>query len=253
MPSALHTVDDRISAGTVRFRGRRLTQGVLSRLDRSVSWRLPKGWPQGEVPSDLARFGLGPRLARIASMVPRGKTVADIGTDHGLIPVALVGSGRCPRAVAIDRSEEPLSRAKRCAERFLVPIELRLGEGLLPGEAEVAVIAGLGGRAICSMVQSMEVETVVVQPNTDFEDVRRALASAGYRPTEERFVADDDRFFLVISAGRDQPRALSLAESFLGKVESDPLFEVWSDIQRTHLARMTGSADAALRLRLLGP
>ena len=218
-----------------------------------VSWRLPKGWPQGDVPEDLARFGLGPRLAAIASMVPRGRTVADIGTDHGLIPIALVGTGRCPRAVAIDRSEAPLDRARKNAARLGVQVELRLGDGLLPGEAQVAVIAGMGGRAICSLLGSIDVERVVVQPNTDHEDVRRRLAAAGYSCMAERLVADDDRFFLVIAADRGEPKVLTLAESFLGFVRSDPLFPVWTERQRSFLVKKSGSLEASLRLRLLDP
>jgi tRNA (adenine22-N1)-methyltransferase len=204
------------------------------------------------VPEDLARFGLGPRLAQIASMVPRGKTVADIGTDHGLIPIALVGSGRCPRAVAIDRSQAPLSRARRNAYRLGVQIELRLGDRLLPHEAEVAIMAGIGGRAICTLIRSMETERIVAQPNTDFEDVRRALALSGWEIVEERFVADDDRFFLVIAAEPGPPRTPTLQEAFIGKVVTDPLFDAWCEIQRTHWSMKRDSAKAMERLRLLG-
>jgi tRNA (adenine22-N1)-methyltransferase len=217
-----------------------------------VSWRLPKGWPQGDVPEDLARFGLGPRLAAIASMVPRGRSVADIGTDHGLIPIALVGSGRSPRAVAIDRSEAPLDRARRNAARLGVQVELRQGDSFLPSEAEVAIIAGVGGRAICSLLQSIQdVERVVLQPNTDFEDVRRTLAARGYSCMEERLVADDARFFLVIAADRGEPKELTLAESFLGLLGNDPLFPVWTERQRPYLVKKSESLEASLRLRLL--
>ena len=55
---------------------------------------------------------LSNRLETIASFVTEGYVVADIGTDHGYIPIYLTSNGNCPRAYAMDVNKEPLSRAK---------------------------------------------------------------------------------------------------------------------------------------------
>ena len=45
---------------------------------------------------------LSKRLERIASFVQPGSRVADIGTDHGYVPIWLVQKGVCPSALAMD-------------------------------------------------------------------------------------------------------------------------------------------------------
>ena len=54
---------------------------------------------------------LCPRLQMVADFVRDGAAVADIGTDHAYLPVALVLSGKCPRAVVSDLREMPLENA----------------------------------------------------------------------------------------------------------------------------------------------
>ena len=42
------------------------------------------------------------RLLKIASLVTKGKRVADIGTDHGYIPVYLLNKGHVDFAILAD-------------------------------------------------------------------------------------------------------------------------------------------------------
>ena len=56
---------------------------------------------------------LGSRLQTVADFVPRGSVIADIGTDHGYLPIELIKSGKCTKAVAADVNEGPLFAAKR--------------------------------------------------------------------------------------------------------------------------------------------
>lgn len=79
-----------------------------------------------------------------------GYKLADIGTDHAYIPIALVEQNRIPGAIAMDINEGPLQRAgEHIAENKMEKkIEIRLSNGfsaLKKGEAESAVIAGMGG------------------------------------------------------------------------------------------------------------
>src|SRR5699024_8275793 len=89
------------------------------------------------------------RLRTVAELVS-GRTVADIGTDHGYVPLYLYEQGKIEKALACDINRGPLEKAKENiasakAERV---VEARLGSGLTPvriGEVESAVIAGMGG------------------------------------------------------------------------------------------------------------
>ena len=93
------------------------------------------------------KLELSPRLGAIAGLVPEGcGCLADIGTDHGYVPVSLLLEGRVWRAVAADIGAPPLEHARRTAARYGVTdqIDFRLGDGLSvlrPGEAEAIVIA----------------------------------------------------------------------------------------------------------------
>ena len=73
---------------------------------------------------------LQPRLQLLADLVPQGARLADIGTDHGYLPVWLLQRGKIAAAIAADIGEEPLQHARRTAEEYGVDgIEFRLCDG----------------------------------------------------------------------------------------------------------------------------
>ena len=84
---------------------------------------------------------LGARLQKCADFVREGKKLADIGTDHGYVPVCLLQSGKIPFAVAVDVHKGPLESAMNNASRCGVADKMHFvcGDGLhgvLPDEAE---------------------------------------------------------------------------------------------------------------------
>ncbi len=100
---------------------------------------------------------LSKRLATIAALVPPGGRLADIGTDHAYLPVYLVTEGIVPSAVAGEVNEGPFRAAGEALARVGLAdrISLRFGDGLAvlaPGEADTAVIAGMGGQTIVDIL-----------------------------------------------------------------------------------------------------
>ena len=55
---------------------------------------------------------LQPRLQALSQLVPDGARMADIGTDHGYLPIHLVQTGRISRAIAADVNQKPLQQAE---------------------------------------------------------------------------------------------------------------------------------------------
>ena len=103
------------------------------------------------------RMHLTPRLRTIMQQVPEGAKLADIGTDHALIPTALLRRGVIQQAIASDLREGPLDSAARTAKQFCVEdrLSLRLGGGMQtiqPEEADTIVIAGMGGETIAQIL-----------------------------------------------------------------------------------------------------
>ena len=95
-------------------------------------------------------MNLSKRLTAVADMITAGNSIADIGTDHGYIPIYMAQKGLTPKALAMDVNAGPLERACDNIKRYCVEniVSARLSDGLKklnPGEAESIIIAGMGG------------------------------------------------------------------------------------------------------------
>lgn len=151
---------------------------------------------------------LQPRLACIASLVPHGARIADVGTDHGYIPVSLRLTGAIERAIASDIGREPLEHARRTAAEYEVNgIEFRLCaglEGIAPEECDTLILAGMGGETIRDILAAAPwtrdgAHTLLLQPQTKIEELRRWLCESGYGVTHERFVRDKGKLYVVMT------------------------------------------------------
>lgn len=225
-----------------------------------MSWKIPRLFAEdcaraeAEVRSLApAELGLGARLAFVFSRVRPGSRVADVGTDHGSLPRALLAAGRVERAIGIDLAPGPLARAAAAGGG----VETRLGSGLsplAPGEVDTVCLAGLGGRTIAALLgrgapAGLGVTRVIAQPNTEPAEVRIAAVEAGFEVVEERFVAEGRRLFLVIVADRalgPSPAGLSDEERRLGPARArteDAAFRAWlhgQALRTERLARRRG-------------
>ena len=88
------------------------------------------------------RIKLSNRLQAVARQIPAGLRVADVGTDHGYLPVYLVVNDIAPKVIASDRGKRPLDSARQLISLLSLEnqIDVRLGDGLSvlqPDEAEV--------------------------------------------------------------------------------------------------------------------
>ncbi|HBF0234542.1 TPA: SAM-dependent methyltransferase [Clostridioides difficile] len=150
------------------------------------------------------------RLLKIASLVSDGKKIADIGTDHGYIPVYLLKEGKVPFAVLADVNKGPLDNAHKevIQNNLLDKVDLRLGSGieiLEIGEVEEVIIAGMGGILISEILEAKKevahnVEKLILQPMQAQEELRYYLLNNGYEILEEVLVREDFRIYEIIVA-----------------------------------------------------
>ena len=148
---------------------------------------------------------LSKRLEMLASMVTVGGRLADVGTDHAYLPIALLKSGRISAAIAMDVREGPLVRAKTHIEEAELSsyIETRLSDGLekpMPGEADTIVIAGMGGPLINRISQAHpevaeSTGELILQPQSEIGDTRRFLAETGFEIVQEEMVVEDGKYY----------------------------------------------------------
>ena len=192
---------------------------------------------------------LTPRLRAIAEQVPTGARFADVGTDHGYLPVWLLRFGRIDSAIAADLRKGPLDRARETAQRFGVSerISFRLCDGLsaiCPEEADTVAIAGMGGETIISILDDApwtKVGTLLLlQPMTGFVELRLWLQGHDYQITGERIACEGERLYSILAVQGGEMPPLSPAELWAGRQNSGPL-------RREYLAHMRRKAEKALR------
>ncbi len=145
------------------------------------------------------------RLTTAAALVTQGYTLADVGTDHGYIPIYLLQQKKIPSAIAMDINEGPLERAKEHIALYGLQayIQTRLSDGvaaLKPGEVEAVLIAGMGGGLVMHILKDGEkvcqsAKELILQPQSEIEHVREFLREKGYTILAEDMVYEDGKFY----------------------------------------------------------
>ena len=135
---------------------------------------------------------LSNRLSALASLVSKGHRLADIGTDHGYIPIYLCQTGIIPSAIAMDIGKGPLQQATAHIKQqgLSSRIRTRLSDGLTalqPGEADTILIAGMGGGLVS--------EELILQPQSEIAQVRAYLRTHGFRILEEEMILEDGKYY----------------------------------------------------------
>lgn len=147
------------------------------------------------------------RLETIASLVPFGARVCDIGTDHGYLSIHLKNSNIAKSVIATDLNERPLLTAKKNIDLSGIKgIDLRLGSGLSPieeGEVDTVIIAGMGGEVIsgilaeCEWIKNGKI-TLILQPTTSADALRRFLNQNGFEIKSEKAVSENRKLYSVM-------------------------------------------------------
>jgi len=148
---------------------------------------------------------LSNRLLAVASLASAGHCLADVGTDHGYIPIYLIEEGKYETAIAMDVNEGPLQRAleNRNLHGMQEKIALRLSDGvyaLQENEADTVVIAGMGGGLVMKILSEGKnvletVETLVLQPQSELTKVREFLENHTYYIEAENMILEDGKYY----------------------------------------------------------
>ena len=155
------------------------------------------------------------RLELVASFVPQGAILLDVGSDHAYLPIDLVERGEIKSAIAGEVVEGPYQSALKNVEAHGLKekIQVRLANGLAAFEEEdqvsVITIAGMGGRLIATILQEgldklANVERLILQPNNREDDLRIWLQDHGFQIVAESILEEAGKFYeiLVVEAGQ---------------------------------------------------
>lgn len=171
---------------------------------------------------------LSKRLNAVASLVKPGSEIADVGTDHGYIPVFLCESGIIKSAVASDINEGPLSSCEALVkqEGLEERISTRLSNGLdelCSNEFDTVIIAGMGGELIADILSRCDYissKHIILNPMTHPELARKFLYDNGFEIVNDFIVKDGHHHYSVFDAvytGEMIPK--TRVDYFLGNIK----------------------------------
>lgn len=153
-------------------------------------------------------MNISTRLKTIANMVDKCGVVADIGTDHAYLPIYLIKQGICKEAIASDINKGPVERASENVRREGLDSKIccKLGSGfntLKPGDADCAIIAGMGGNLIRDIIEDKKevfenLNYAIFQPVQNPEVLRQYIYDKGFEVIDEELCIDDNKFYEII-------------------------------------------------------
>ena len=203
---------------------------------------------------------LNPRLAKIAELLPNCQCLADIGTDHAYIPIYALLCGKTRCAIASDINRGPVDRADTNARLFGVEdkLSLRLGAGLEtinPSEAEVIVIAGMGGILISDILEkskavALSSKYLILQPMTAAKELREYLCANSFSIEREDLVAEEDKIYNILCVRPGGKTQYTEKELILGKGLDKAAPQLYgryfAGIERKLKIRLSGLESSAL-------
>lgn len=198
------------------------------------------------------------RLQGVAELVTPGLKVADIGTDHGYLPIYLVQSGAINDAIASDINVGPLNKAIENINSYGLEekIDTRLSDGLKmfePYEAESIVMAGMGGNLMIdiliagdSVVRSAK--ELILQPQSDIGRVRHFLHDNGFMIVSENMICEEGKFYPMMKVISGKQRWENEYYYEYGKIllrEQNPVLHEYLIFERDHLCELYKSLESS--------
>ena len=170
------------------------------------------------------------RLERVAAHVPANARLADIGSDHAYLPVALMRRGAIAHAVAGEVALTPFTAAQRTVnENNLASlITVRLANGLMAIEPEDRITAitlcGMGGETIRDILEQGKVrlsgeERLILQPNGGEQPLRQWLMDNGYRILHEELLLENRFYYEIIVAERAEAVTYTAEQLYFGPLQ----------------------------------
>jgi tRNA (adenine22-N1)-methyltransferase len=173
---------------------------------------------------------LSDRLQKIADFIEPGESVADVGTDHGFLPIALWEQGKSPHVILSDINAGPLEKARFNINKYFPEKEfdIRIGSGIQtirPAEVDDIVIAGMGGLLIAEILgddleKSRSYKKLILQPRNAQNKLRAWLLENGFTIRDEVLVRERKYLCEIIQA---VPGGSETAKALNKKIDPDDI------------------------------
>ena len=209
----------------------------------------------------MENIKLNERLLTAVPYVRIGKRLADIGTDHGYLPIYLLLENKISSAIAADINRGPLEKADENIRKFR--LESSIGtvlcdglSGITSDEVDDIAIFGMGGELIMKIIDEASwvkdnTKRLILQPMTHPEKLRAFLAENGYCITDEKIVVEEkeNKIYQIIAASYSgEVKHLTDEELLLGKINirrgGEELLRLASTYENALNRRIDGKREA---------
>lgn len=177
---------------------------------------------------------LSDRLKIMADLIKAGETVADIGTDHGFLPMYLVEKGISPKVILTDISRASLNKAvsniasKNYSKETESSFDYRCGQGLEileKAEVDCITIAGMGGILITEILgkdleKTKGFQKFILQPRNAQAELRFWLREKGFDIVFENLVREGKYICEIITAVSNKKYKMNSQENWLSKFKN---------------------------------
>jgi len=197
---------------------------------------------------------LSPRLTHAAALIREGAFLADVGTDHAYLPIALCLDGRIRGAVASDINKGPIERAEENIKKYSLKNKISLChcDGLSEIErfspTDISIL-GMGGELIVKILSAAPWTKsggirLCLQPMTHAEILRAYLAAEGYTVVDESIAVEDAQIYQLLAAEYTGKRDVYTdAELLLGKINIRRKVPELTRLAKHHIAVLSRRID----------
>lgn len=192
---------------------------------------------------------LSARLQAIADMVEPSSYLADVGSDHALLPIHLVESGKISWAMAIENKIGPFLHMTQAIDEAglngRISASKSDGISVLRDGVDTLAICGMGGLLSCDILERNkenleQIKTIILDPHRDLEAVRRRVAALGFHIDDETMVYEDRIYYTIIRFKKGLPTTpYSVADCLFGPVlrkKRGEIFIRWLENQKKTLS-----------------
>lgn len=150
---------------------------------------------------------LSARLSKIASFIPKGAFLADVGSDHGYLPIELAKRGQIVYALAIDNKKGPyescLKHIKEEGVANIVEASLSSGLDQVSKKIDTLSLCGMGGLLILDILEKgkeklSRIQTLVVDCHRDTPLLRKGIVKLGYALVLEEMLFDKGIYYTIM-------------------------------------------------------
>jgi tRNA (adenine22-N1)-methyltransferase len=189
------------------------------------------------------------RLKDIASLVDNCDTIADVGTDHGYLPIYLIQTNKVKKAIASDVAKGPLSKAKENIEKYQlndkISTTLCSGLSLIPSGVDTIIMAGMGSMLMINIINEAphKYNTYILQANLNVPMLRKFLSENNFVIVDEKVSFTHKKFYeiLKVKQGKQQLNEMQIKYGPINLINKSPNFiKKWEYVLKSYKRILDG-------------